>query len=80
MSVVNELSDTVRKCARQVERMRNGVWVTESSDDESGPSDRTIAWMTERGLLCRSGSGAGRGLKVDSEVAAVLGMPEFDDS
>lgn len=80
MSVVSELSDTVKRCARQIERMRNGVWVTESSDDESGPSERTITWMTERGLLCRSGSGAGRGLKVDGEVAAVLGMPEFDDS
>ena len=80
MSVVNELSDTVRRCARQVERMRGGIWVTESSDDESGPSDRTIAWMTERGLLRRSGSGAGRGLEVDDEVAAVLGMTDFDHS
>ena len=80
MSIAGQLSETVRRCARQVERMRNGVWVTEPLDEENSPSERTIAWMTERGLLRRSGSGAGRGLEVDSEVAAVLGMTEFDDS
>lgn len=80
MAIVDEYLPTVTACARQVERMRNGVLVSEPLDEENSPSERTISWMKDCGLLTRSGSGAGRGLKIDSEVAAALGMTEFDDS
>lgn len=76
-----ELTQQVKACLRQVEWMRNGTWVTVPLGvDEDEPSERTISGELHSGLLRRSGSGAGRGLKVDGEVAAALGMPEFDES
>lgn len=81
MAVATELLDSVKACLRQVERRQNGVWVTVPlGDDGDDPSGSTISDALYSGLLRRSGSGAGRGLKVDGEVAAAMGMPEFDDS
>ncbi len=79
---VIECARTVERSGRMVERQQGGQWVAVPLGEvgEDLPSERTIAWMKDRGLLTNSGSGAGRGLKIDSEVAAAMGMPEFDDS
>lgn len=89
MSIANQLLPSVIRCAREVEKQgmmvdqrQHGKWVEVPLDGSDGaqPHERTLAWMMRQGLLMRSGSGAGRGLKIDGSVAAVMGMPEYDDS
>lgn len=89
MAIAQELTDTVRKCALavqkkglMVDRKVHGKWVTVPLDEinDEQPSQRTLDWMVEQGLLRRSGSGAGQGWEVDGSVAAVMGMPEYDHS
>ena len=90
MAIANQLSDAVRACAREVEsrglmveRRQGGKWVSVPLDDinEHQPNERTIGWMKHQGLLKNSGSGAGRGLMVDWEVAEAMGLSsDFNDS
>lgn len=90
MALADQLTDAVRACAREVEsrglmveRRQGGEWVSVALDeiDDDQPSERTIGWMRERGLLKNSGSGAGRGLMVDWEVADAMGLSsDFNDS
>lgn len=90
MAITDQLSASVIACAREVERSgkmverrRGGKWVAVPLEevDDPIPSGRTIGWMKHKGLLKNSGSGAGRGLMVDWEVAEAMGLSsDFNDS
>lgn len=76
MSVKTEVTERVGRVIRTLREDRG----TGSMDDGRDVTQAEVSEYAHRGLLRRGGSGAGDGWEVDSEVAAAMGLTEFDDS
>lgn len=76
MSVRAEVTERVGRVIRLL-REDGGV---SSADDGNDITQAEVDEYAHRGLLRKGGSGTGDGWEIDSEVAAAMGLTEFDDS
>lgn len=78
MAAKAEVTKTVRDAARALFQKEGRSLPQGGEAFDLSESDLTD--LAARGFLRRSGSGAGDGWEVDSEVAAELGLSEYDYS
>lgn len=73
MSAKAEVTESVRGVVRT-------LLARAGSGEESAVSEADVSELAHRGVIFKGGSGYGGGWEVDSDVAQVLGLTEFDYS